>query len=282
MRYAVADRLVFSKLKQRMGGRIEFFISGSAKLSSQVQEWFYSAGIIVTEGYGSTETTAIASLNEPRTPKFGTVGRVAPGIDMRIADDGEVLLRGPIIARGYHNQPEATDEAFSDGWFHTGDIGELDAGGNLRITDRKKDLIKTSGGKYVAPQKVEAALAANIPYISQAVALGEGRKYVVALITLDPAGLRRWGDRHGHGDLDYAALSQRPEIRNSIDRYLQVANSHLERWETVKRFAILDHEFSVEDGGVTPNMKVRRTVIEHNYAHIIDSLYDKEPGEDAQ
>ncbi len=281
-RYAVADRLVFSKLKQRMGGNIEFFISGSAKLSSQVQEWFYAAGIVVTEGYGLTETTAIAFLNEPRTPRFGTVGQVAPGIDVRIADDGEVLLRGPIIARGYHNQPEATADAFSDGWFHTGDIGEFDADDHLRITERKKDLIKTSGGKYVAPQKVEAAIAANIPYISQAIALGEGRKYIVALITLDPVALRRWGERHGHADLDYAVLSRRPEIRRSIERYMEVANSHLERWETVKRFAILDHEFSVHDGGVTPNMKVRRTVVANKYAHIVDSLYDKEPGEDAQ
>ena len=282
VRYALADRLVFSKLKQRMGGNIEFFISGSAKLSSQVQEWFYAAGITVAEGYGSTETTAIAFLNEPRTPRFGPVGQVCPGVEVRLADDGEVLLRGPILTRGYHNRPEATAEAFSDGWFHTGDIGEFDAEGNLRITERKKDLIKTSGGKFVAPQKVEAAIAANIPYISQAIALGEGRKYVVALVTLDPVALRRWGDKHGHDDLDYAALTQRPEIRHSIERFMTVANSHLERWETVKRFAILDHEFSVHDGGVTPNMKVRRSVVERKYAHIIDSLYDLDPGEDAR
>ena len=280
-RYAVADRLVFSKLKQRMGGRIEFFMSGSAKLSSQVQEWFYSAGITVVEGYGSTETTAVAFVNEPTKPRFGTVGQVAPGIDARIADDGELLLRGPIIARGYRNRPDANAEAFTDGWFHTGDIGELDADGYLRITDRLRDLIKTSGGKYVAPQKVEAAIAANIPYISQAVAVGEGRKYVVALITLDPDSLRKWGANHGHPDLGYAELSRRPEIHHSIERLMGNANAHLERWETVKRFAILDHEFSVDGGGVTPNMKVRRNVVEQKYADIIDSLYDQEPGDDA-
>lgn len=278
--YALADRLVFSQLKQRMGGNIDFFMSGSAKLSAQVQEWFYAAGITVVEGYGATETSAIAFVNPPRTPRFGTVGPVTPGIEMQLADDDEVLLRGPIIARGYHNQPEANAEAFTpDGWFRTGDTGQLDADGYLTITDRKKDLIKTSGGKYVAPQKVEAAIAANIPYVSQVLACGEGRKYVVALLTLDPDALKKWGDTHGLGSLDYAALSQRPEIHASIEKLMQKANSHLERWETVKRFAILDHEFSVADGGVTPNMKVRRRVIETKYAHIVDSLYDKEPGD---
>lgn len=278
--YQLADRLVFKQLKQRMGGNIDFFMSGSAKLSSQVQEWFYSAGITVVEGYGSTETSAIAFVNPPNSPRFGTVGPVTPGMEVRISDNGEVLLRGPIIARGYHNQPDADAEAFQDGWFHTGDIGELDADGYLTITDRLKDLIKTSGGKYVAPQKVEAAIAANIPYVNQVVAVGEGRKYVVALVTLDRDQLLRWGRNHGHADLDYAALSQRPEIRASIEKRMAQANARLERWETVKRFAILDHEFSVADGGVTPNMKVRRNVVEKTYADLIDSLYDKDPGAD--
>lgn len=276
--YAVADRLVFSQLKQRMGGNIEFFISGSAKLSSQVQEWFYSAGITVVEGYGSTETSAIAFVNHPTTPRFGTVGTVTPGIEVKIADNDEVLLRGPIITRGYHNRPDENAEAFTDGWFHTGDTGVLDEDGYLTITDRLKDLIKTSGGKYVAPQKVEAAIAANIPYVSQVVAVGEGRKYVVALVTLDPPALLKWGESHGHKQLSYAELSQLPEIKASIQRFMDQANTHLERWETVKRFAILDHEFSVQDGGVTPNMKVRRSVVEKKYARVIDSLYDAEPG----
>ncbi|HSN44096.1 MAG TPA: long-chain fatty acid--CoA ligase, partial [Propionibacteriaceae bacterium] len=181
-KYKVADKLVFSKLKEKMGGNIEFFISGAAKLSSQVQEWFYSAGITVVEGYGMTETSAVAFVNVPASPRFGTVGKVIPGIGAKIAEDGELLLQGPTITKGYHNSPEANEEAYTDGWFHTGDIGEIDADGYLTITDRKKDLMKTSGGKYVAPQKVEAAIAANIPYVSQAVALGEGRKYIVALL----------------------------------------------------------------------------------------------------
>lgn len=279
LRYQLADRLVFSKLKDAMGGNIGFFVSGSAKLSPQVQEWFYSAGITISEGYGATETSAIAFINPPAEPHFGTVGPVTPGIEVRIADDGEILLRGPIIARGYHNRPDATAEAFSeDGWFRTGDTGELDELGYLHITDRKKDLIKTSGGKFVAPQKVEAAIAANIPYVSQAVVMGEGRKYIVALLTLDQDSLMKWGHNHGHDDLDYRTLTQLPEVHASIERFMEVANSHLEHWETVKRFAILDHEFELsEDGVITPSMKIRRQEVAKRYADVIDSLYDVDP-----
>ncbi|WP_420174796.1 AMP-dependent synthetase/ligase [Luteococcus sp. OSA5] len=277
-RYALADRLVFSKLKKTMGGNIRFLISGSAKLSSQVQEWFYSAGITVIEGYGSTETTAIAFLTPPnKPPRFGSVGPVSPGLEVKLDGDGEVLLKGPTIFRGYHEQPEKTAEVFDeDGWFHTGDLGELDADGYLTITDRKRDLMKTSGGKYVAPQKVENAITANIPYVSQAVALGEGRKYIVALVTMERDSLMKWGKKHGHPNASYEELTQLPEIKASIEKLMAKANSRLERWETVKRFAILDHEFSVQDGGVTPSLKVRRAVIAKKYAHIVDSLYDKE------
>lgn len=277
-RYALADKLVFSKLKQTMGGNIKYLISGSAKLSPQVQEWFYSAGITIIEGYGSTETTAIAFLTPPQLPpRFGSVGPVSPGLEMKLDDDGEVLVKGPTVFRGYHNAPEMTAEVLEpDGWFHTGDLGEVDADGYLTITDRKKDLIKTSGGKYVAPQKVEIAITANIPYVSQAVALGEGRKYIVALVTLERDALLKWGKNHGHQHASYEELTQLPEIKASIERFMAKANSRLERWETVKRFAILDHEFSVRDGGVTPSMKVRRAVIAKKYAHVVDSLYDKE------
>lgn len=275
--YLIADRLVFSKLKRRMGGNIDFFVSGSAKLSSQVQEWFYSAGIVVVEGYGSTETSAVAALNLPRTPRFGTVGPALPGSEFRIAEDGEVLFRGPGVMRGYHKDPELTAEVLVDGWFHTGDIGTLDADGHLRITDRKKDLMKTSGGKYVAPQKVEGTLAANIPYVSHVVAVGDGRKYISALFTLDPPAVANWAQRHGKEGLSYAELTQLPEMRASIDRFLARANAKLERWETVKRYAILDHELTVEAGGVTANMKLRRSQIAQTYADVVDSLYDAEP-----
>ena len=275
--YAIADRLVFSSLKEKMGGNIEFFISGSAKLSEQVQEWFYSAGIVIVEGYGLTETSAVAAVNVPHTPRFGTVGPALPGSEVRIAEDGAVLLKGPGVMRGYHKDPEQTAEVLdADGWFHTGDIGELDAEGYLRITDRKKDLMKTSGGKYVAPQKVEGALAANIPYVSQAVAVGDGRKYISALLTLDPAAVENWAKRHGKEGLSYAEVTQLPEMRVSIDRFMTRANRKLERWETVKKYQILDHELSVERGGVTANMKLRRAAISQDYADVIDSMYEVE------
>lgn len=280
VRYSIADRLVFRRLRQTLGGRVRFMISGSAKLSEQVQEWFYSAGITVIEGYGATETSAIAAVNVPNRPRFGSVGPVTPGVEHALAPDGELLLRGPIIATGYHDMPEATAEAFADGWFHTGDIGEFDEDGYLRITDRKKDLMKTSNGKYVAPQKVESTLLANVPYITQAVVSAEGRPYVVALLTLDRADLLRWGRKHGHRGEDYAALSQLPEIRASIDRFVRRANMRLERWETVKRYAILDHEFSQDSGELTPSLKVKRNVVLERYAGTIDALYEQESRSD--
>lgn len=275
LKYRLADALVFSKLKARMGGRIQFFISGSAKLSRQVQEWFYSAGLLIVEGYGMTETSAIAFVNVPRTPRFGTVGQVTPGVSVKIADDGEVLLEGPTISRGYHRAPELTEESYTGGWLHTGDIGVLDEEGYLTITDRKKDLQKTSGGKYVAPQKVETAITANIPYVSQAVAVADGRKYVAALITMDRDLLLKWGAKRGYGD-DYETLTQHPELHASIARRMERVNAQLERWETVKRFAILPHEFSVESGGVTANMKIKRSFVVQQYSDIVDSLYDTE------
>ena len=275
-RYQLADKLVFSKLKQAMGGRVRFFISGSAKLSKQVQEWFYSAGIVVIEGYGMTETTAVAFLNHARRPRFGTVGKATVGLEHMIADDGEILLRGPSIARGYHHLSDKTiyDE---DGWFHTGDVGFLDPEGCLTITDRKKDLMKTSGGKYVAPQKVESAILANVPYVSQAVAVGDGRKYVVALLTLDRDALTKWGEKRGL-EADYAELSQHPDVRASIAKLMEKANSTLERWETVKNFAILDHELDVESGDLTASMKVKRQAVIKSYTDTINSLYPSDDG----
>jgi long-chain acyl-CoA synthetase len=276
VQYRIADRLVYSKLKDRMGGHIEFFISGSAKLSTQVQSWFFSAGLVIVEGYGLTETSAVATVNEPRTPRLGTVGPPTPGTEVRIADDGEVLLKGPGIMRGYHNDPELTAEVLVDGWFHTGDIGEVDDDGYLRITDRKKDLLKTSGGKYVAPQKVESVVAAAIPFVSQVVAVGDGRKYVAALLTVDEGLAQKWAARHRLADLSHADLIKHPDLVASVQGAIDRANSKLERWETVKRFAILDSELTVDSGGVTPNMKVRRAVVSKQYGDVIDSLYDKE------
>lgn len=277
--YTVADHLVFSKLKERVGGNIEFFISGSAKLSEQVQAWFYSAGLLVVEGYGMTETSAVSCFNLPRSPRFGTVGPALPGTELKIAADGEVLIKGPGVMRGYHNDPEKTAEVLVDGWFHTGDIGVLDADGYLSITDRKKDLMKTSGGKYVAPAKVESTIAATIPYVSQVVAVGDGRKYISALLTMDRDNLAKWAGRHQLADLSYEELTQHPELRKTLERFMNSANAKLERWETVKRFAVLPAEFSVDDGGVTPNMKIRRKVVAERFADVVASLYDDEPVE---
>jgi long-chain acyl-CoA synthetase len=272
--YALADKLVFSKLKEKVGGNIEFFISGSAKLSEQVQAWFYSAGLLVVEGYGMTETSAISCFNVPRTPRLGTVGPGITGTEIRIAEDGEVLIKGPGVMRGYHNDPERTAEVLVDGWFHTGDIGVLDDDGYLSITDRKKDLMKTSGGKYVAPVKVETVIAATIPYVSQVVAVGDGRKYISALLTMDEDNLKKWAARKGLSDLSYAELTQHPELRKTLERFMASANAKLERWETVKRFAVLPAELSVDDGGVTPNMKIRRKFVTDLHADIVESLYD--------
>jgi long-chain acyl-CoA synthetase len=274
IRYSIADKLVYSKLKDKLGGRMRFMVSGSAKLSPQVQEWFYSAGIILVEGFGMTETSAIVGVNMPWELKFGTVGKPLPGIEAKIADDGEMLLRGPIVARGYHNNPEATAEAFEpDGWLHTGDIGQIDDEGFVKITDRKKDLMKTSNGKYVAPQKVENAIMANNPYAAQAVAIAEGRKFTSALIVMDADSLASWANHHGYPDASYAELTQLPEIRHSVDRFIRRTNSKLEHWEKVTKYVILPRELSLEAGELTPSLKVRRAVVLDHFADDVEEMY---------
>jgi len=225
------------------------------------------------EGYGATETAAISFVNLPDRPRFGTVGPLIPGLEAKLAADGEVLIKGPTVARGYHNLPQESAEMFVDGWYHTGDIGTLDADGYLTITDRKKDLFKTTSGKFVAPQKVENTVMANIPYVSQVVAVGDGRKYVTALVALDPAQLQKWADRREKGDLSYAELSQLPEIRRSIDRFMRRVNDRLERWEQIKRYTILDSELTLAEGTLTPSLKVRRGEVYAAYADAIEAMY---------
>jgi long-chain acyl-CoA synthetase len=273
---ALADRLVFSAIKARMGGKIRFFMSGSAGLNREVQEWFYAAGLLLLEGYGLTETSSLTCVNNPRAPRFGTVGPVIPGSEVKIADDGEILVKGPGVMRGYHHLPEATEAAFVDGWFATGDIGHLDDHGYLKITDRKKDLIKTSGGKYVAPAEVEGVIKAACPYVSQVVAHGEGRKYISALIALDPDAIKEWADGQGLAYASLEDLTKAPEVRALVDGCVQAANRKLERWETVKRWAFLPAELDVESGEVTPSLKVRRSEVERRYRDLLDSLYDRD------
>ncbi len=272
--FRLADKLVFSKIKERMGGKVRFFISGSAALSCEVQEWFYAADLLVIEGYGLTETSAATFVNDPRTPRFGTVGPPVPGTEVKIAADGEILVKGDGVMDGYHNLPEVSNEVLKDGWLATGDIGELDEKGYLRITDRKKDLIKTSGGKYVAPQKVEGIFKAACPYVSQIVVHGEGRNYVTALLTLDPEAIQSWAEEKGKHQESYTDLASSQEVHDMIDGFVAAANSELERWETIKRFTILNHELSVEEGEVTPSLKIRRKAVEQKYQDMLNSLYD--------
>jgi long-chain acyl-CoA synthetase len=274
VQYAVADRLVFSKIKARMGGKIRFFVSGSAPLAPEVQEWFHAAGLLVLEGYGLTESSGVSCVNNPRATRFSTVGPPIPGTQVKIADDGEILIKGPGVMRGYHHLPEATAEALKDGWFATGDIGELDERGYLRITDRKKDLIKTSGGKYVAPQKVEGVLKATCPYISQILVYGDGRKYATALITLDPEATEGWAKEQGLSYSAFEDLAGSQEVHDLIEDSIAQGNESLERWETIKKFEILPAELSVDEGEVTPSMKIRRKTVEKKYADLLNSMYD--------
>jgi long-chain acyl-CoA synthetase len=277
--HAVADRLVFTRIRARFGGRIRVFVSGSAALSADIAEWFDAAGLLILEGYGLTESSAGSFINRPESARFGTAGPPLPGTEVRIAEDGEVLLRGPGVMRGYHRLPEQTAEALTpDGWLHTGDIGELDAGGRLRLTDRKKDLIKTSGGKYVAPQPIEVLFAGICPLASHLVVHGDGRNYCTALVTLDPDELAAWARGRGlPGDpadpAGYTGLVRRDEVRAAVAAGIETLNTRLNRWETIKDFRILDHDLTIEAGELTPSLKVKRRAVEARYRALLDEMY---------
>jgi long-chain acyl-CoA synthetase len=269
----IADALVFSRIKDTLGGRIKFMVSGGAPLARDIQEFFHAAGILVLEGYGLTETTPTLTVNRPDDYRFGTVGKPVPGVTIQIAEDGEILAKGPNIAHGYFKRPEATAEAWDrEGWFHTGDIGEFDADGFLKITDRKKDLLKTSGGKYVAPQNVENLLKTQ-PHISQAVLIGDNRKFCVALITLDADEIRRWAKLHAIAESDPAALAKHPKVVALIDAEVKAANQHLASYESVKYHRIVPHDFSQETGELTPSLKVKRKFVNQKYAELIEEMY---------
>ncbi|WP_091942582.1 AMP-dependent synthetase/ligase [Trujillonella endophytica] len=273
--HALADRLVLSTIRARLGGRIRFLISGSAALSADVATWFAATGMPVLEGYGLTETAGGACVADLDRPIPGCVGAPVPGTEIAIADDGEILIRGPLVMRGYHGRAEATAEVLrEDGWLATGDVGELDAEGRLRVTDRKKDLIKTSSGKYIAPQSVEGIFKAVCPLASQMVVHGDGRKYATALIALDPEALARWGQAEGRGTSDYATLVADPAVQEYVRGCVEELNARLNRWETIKDFRVLDHDLSVEGGEMTPSMKVKRKVVETRYAALLDTMYE--------
>jgi long-chain acyl-CoA synthetase len=272
--HALADRLVLGKIRELLGGRIRFLVSGSAALSPDVGRWFDAAGVLILEGYGLTETSAAACIVRPDDPAFGVVGPPVAGTEVMLAADGEVLVRGPGVMRGYHNNPGATIEVMdADGWFATGDVGEIDADGRLRITDRKKDLIKTSGGKYIAPQAIETMFRAVCPLASQMLVHGDARNYATALITLDPEALAQWGRAHGLPDRDYATLAADPSVQEYVHTCVDELNGRLNRWETIKDFRILDHDLSIEADELTPSMKVKRSVAEARHQRLIDEMY---------
>ena len=213
-------------------------------------------------------------MNHPDDNRFGTVGAVMPGTEVRIAEDGEMLIKGPGVMEGYHNQPEQTAEALTeDGWLHTGDIGELDADGYLRITDRKKDLFKTSGGKYIAPSAIESQFKAICPYAGQFLVHGAERNFCVALITLDPDAMTGWAAEHDLAGTPYAELVASPQVQQMVGEYVEQLNARLNRWETIKKWIVLDHDLTVESGELTPSLKVKRKVVEENYRDDIAKLY---------
>ncbi len=276
--YAIAQKLVFSKLKARTGGRLRYFVSGGAPLAPEINQFFYAAGLVILEGYGLTETSPVIAVNVPEAFRIGTVGRPIRGVEVRIAEDGEILTRGPHVMKGYFNKPDATREVLdAEDWFHTGDIGEL-RDGFLSITDRKKDIIVTAGGKNIAPQPVENRVKTN-KYVSQAVMIGDRRKFPVMLVVPNFEQLEKWAKQRNLIWTDRAQLLTMPTIQAKMETevFEQVQGSGLASYETPKKIALIEHDFSVERGELTPTLKVKRRVIDRNYKAMIDALYAEAP-----
>ncbi len=274
LQHGLFDKLVFSKVRERFGGRVKFFISGSAALNADIAAWFHAAGVLILEGYGMTENAAGATVNHPDAYKLGTVGQPFPGTEVRIGEGGEVQLKGPHVMAGYHNREDATAEAITaDGWLRTGDKGELDADGFLTITGRIKELFKTSGGKYIAPPAIEAKFKAICPYASQFMVFGAERNFVSALVTLDPDALAGWAAENGKEGKTYTELVNDEAVQAMVGEYVDQLNAQLNRWETVKKWKLLDHDLSIESGELTPSLKVKRTVVENNNKDLIESFY---------
>jgi long-chain acyl-CoA synthetase len=271
--HAIADRLVFRKLRARTGGRIKLFVSGGAPLSAEIGRFFYSAGLPVIEGYGLTETSPVLTLNPLQRPRFGTVGKPIPGVQIRIAADGEILAKGPNIMQGYYNKPEETREAIdANGWFHTGDVGELDADGYLKITDRKKDLLKTAGGKYIAPQPIENAVRLN-KFVASAVVLGDQRKFPIILIVPNFDQLERWAKERNLAYASPAELIGLADVKAKMEREVMGGLRDLAKFEMPKKVVLITRDFTIESGELTPSLKVKRRQVEKNYRELIDRVY---------
>jgi len=271
--YAIAQKLVFSKLKARTGGRLRYFVSGGAPLSPDINKFFFAAGLTILEGYGLTETSPVITVNTPANFRIGTVGKVVDGVEVKIADDGEILTRGPYVMKGYYNKPDATREAIDpEGWFHTGDIGELNDG-FLAITDRKKDLIVTAGGKKVAPQPLENKVKTN-KYVAQAVMIGDKRKFPSMLIVPNFDQLERWAAKRNIIWTDRAQLLRMPTIQAKMEKEVNEELAGAAHFELPKKIGLVEHDFSIERGELTPTQKVKRKAIDKNYKALIDSLYE--------
>ncbi|MBB1251988.1 AMP-dependent synthetase/ligase [Streptomyces alkaliterrae] len=273
-KHAVADKLVYGKLRAAFGGRLRACVSGSAALAPDIGYFFSGAGIHILEGYGLTESSAASFVNPGEAYRTGTVGKPLPGCEVRIAEDGEVLLRSPGIMEGYHNLPDKTAEMLeSDGWLHTGDIGELSDDGYLRITDRKKDMFKTSGGKYVAPAEIEGRFKAICPYVSTILVHGADRNFCSALIALDEVSIMGWAKEHGLAGKSYSEVLASDEVRKLVEGYVEELNSGLQRWQTIKQFRVLPRDLDVEHGELTPSLKLKRPVVEREFGHLLDEIY---------
>ncbi|MBT2505097.1 long-chain fatty acid--CoA ligase [Streptomyces sp. ISL-98] len=273
-KHKVADTLVYAKIREAFGGRLRACVSGSAALAPDIGFFFSGAGIHILEGYGLTESSAASFVNPGEAYRTGTVGKPLPGTEVRIADDGEILLRGPGIMEGYHGLPEKTAEVLeSDGWLHTGDIGELSADGYLRITDRKKDLIKTSGGKYIAPAEVEGQFKAVCPFVSNILVHGADRNFCTALIALDEPTILGWAKDNGLEGKSYAEVVSAKQTEQLIEGYVKRLNEGLQRWQTIKKFRLLPRDLDIEHGELTPSLKLKRPVVEREYKNLIEEMY---------
>jgi len=272
--YRVAQRLVFSKLKARTGGRLRYFVSGGAPLAPEINKFFYAAGLMILEGYGLTETSPVIGVNTPENFRIGTIGKPIDGVEVKIAEDGEILTRGPHVMRGYYNKPDATRDAIDgEGWFKTGDIGVIEDG-FVRITDRKKDIIVTAGGKNIAPQPIENAVKTN-KYVSQAVMIGDKRKFPIMLVVPNWDNLEKWAKVKNILWTDRAQLLAMPTVQAKMDKEVRSKFEGLASFETPKKVALLEHDFSVDSGELTPTLKVKRRVVDRNYKTIIDGLYSE-------
>jgi len=269
----LADRLVFAKVKERLGGRLRLPISGGAPLAPEIAELFDALGVSIIEGYGLTECTTAATTNRSDNYRFGTVGQALPGFELRLADDGELLIRSETVFAGYFKEPEATAEVLDgDGWLRTGDIATIDDDGFVTITDRKKDIIVTAGGKNIAPQNLENDLKTS-RFVSQALVVGDRRPYPAALITLDPVEIGKWASEQGL-DGDLSSLSRDPRVVELMSSVVEDVNRDRSRYEQLKRFAILERDFEMERGEVTPTLKLRRGVVLDHFAEAVEGLYD--------